>query len=161
LQTGKNDSRNSCDVLSLHETFERDAQRFFRVAIEATIPAVSQQKEKHMIIGKFTQQDDGFIGWINTASLGIADVRFSSVPVKQGNGPDFIVLGTGDNGQFELGAAWAKTSKKGKPYLSVRLDSPAFVDPINCALTKQADGSHALVWSRKDADESAEEQAAA
>jgi uncharacterized protein (DUF736 family) len=92
-----------------------------------------------MIIGKFTQQEDGFIGWINTAGLGLADVRFSPMPVKQGNGPDFIVLGTGDTGDFELGAAWAKTSKKGKPYLSVRLDSPAFVAPINCGLTKQAD----------------------
>jgi uncharacterized protein (DUF736 family) len=84
--------------------------------------------------------------------------------VKQGNGPDFVVVGVCYGEEFELGAAWAKTSKtskKGKPYLSVRLDSPAFVDPINCALTKQADGSHALVWSRKDSNESAEEQAAA
>jgi uncharacterized protein (DUF736 family) len=107
-----------------------------------------------MIIGKFTQEEVGYIGWINTAGLGLADVRFSPIPVK-GNGPDFVVLGTGNNGQFELGAAWAKTSKKGKAYLSVRLDSPALNAPVNCALTKQADGSYALVWNRKAADDDA------
>ena len=68
------------------------------------------------------------------------------MPVKQGSGPDFVVLGQSRDGQFELGAAWAKTSKKDKPYLSVKLDGPTLVQPINCALTKQADGSHALVW---------------
>ena len=52
---------------------------------------------------------------------------------------------------IELGAAWAKTSKAGKPYLSVKLDGPTLVAPINCALTKQANGPFALVWNRKDA----------
>jgi uncharacterized protein (DUF736 family) len=42
--------------------------------------------------------------------------------------------------------------------LSVKLDSPALNAPINCALTKQANGSHALVWNRearKDEEQSA------
>lgn len=45
------------------------------------------------------------------------------------------------------------------PSLSVRLDGPALPPPINYALTKQADGSHALVWNR-DARKD-DEQAAA
>jgi len=98
-----------------------------------------------MIIGNFTQQEHGYIGSIRTAGLAVADVTFSPVPAKSGSGPDFVVLGAGDDGQFEIGAAWAKTSKKGKAYLSVKLDSPALVEPINCALTKQPNGSHALV----------------
>lgn len=46
-----------------------------------------------MIIGKFTQQEQGYIGWIDTAGLRVADVTFSPMPLKQGSGPDFIVLG--------------------------------------------------------------------
>ncbi len=109
-----------------------------------------------MKIGTFTQEE---LGYIDTAGLCVADVRFIRMPVKRSSGPDFVILAAGDNDQFELGAAWAKTSKAGKAYLSVKLDSPALAAPINCALTKQADGSYALVWSR-DARKD-EEQAAA
>jgi uncharacterized protein (DUF736 family) len=108
-----------------------------------------------VIIGKFAQNGDGYTGSIITAGLSIPDVMFSPVPVKIGDGPDFVILADGMGEQFELGAAWAKTSKKGKPYLSVKLDSPMFVAPINCALIPQIDSSHALVWNRdayKDED---------
>lgn len=113
-----------------------------------------------MIIGNFTQQDDGYTGDIFGIGFGCRDVTFSPVPAKIGNGPDFVAISTPGEGtgEFELGAAWAKTSKKGKPYLSVKLDSPALNAPINCALTKQPDGSHVLVWnrnSRKDGEEQA------
>ena len=112
-----------------------------------------------MKIGTFTHEGDGYTGSIATAGLNIAEVSFSPMPIKQGSGPDFVVLGATGGEQFELGAAWAKTSKKDKPYLSVKLDSPALNAPINCALTQQADGSHALVWNR-DARKD-DEQAAA
>jgi uncharacterized protein (DUF736 family) len=86
-----------------------------------------------MKIGTFTQHGEGYTGWINTAGLDITDVTFSRVPVKQGSGPDFVII-AGESEQFELGAAWAKTSKKGRAYLSAKLDSPVFIAPINCAL---------------------------
>ena len=133
-----------------------------------------------MKIGTFTKDGDGYTGSICTAGLSIAEVTFGPSPVKQGSGPDFVVLADDDARSkrptnlkprefrliafaFELGAAWAKTSKKGKPYLSVKLDSPVFVAPINCALIEQIDGSHALVWNRdtRREDEQADEQAAA
>jgi uncharacterized protein (DUF736 family) len=119
-----------------------------------------------MKIGNFTQQEHGYIGGIRTAGLAVADVTFSPVVAKLGAGqPDYVVLGAGDDGeQFELGAAWAKTSKAGKPYLSVKLDSPSLAEPINCALLAQPNGSHALVWNRKDAkadEQPAEAEAAA
>jgi uncharacterized protein (DUF736 family) len=134
---------------------------FSEVAIEAAIPAASPQKEKHMIIGNFTEQEQGYAGVITTAGLRVTGVQFRPVPVKQGSGPDFVVFGTCDGDDFddfELGAAWTKTSKKGKTYLSVKLDSPALAEPINCALIAQANGSHVLVWQRKDVD--ADEQPA-
>jgi len=107
-----------------------------------------------MIIGKFTSDGEGYTGSIYGIGFGLPYVSFSPVPAKLGNGPDFVVIARPpvDNADYELGAAWAKTSKKGKPYLSVKLDGPTLVEPINCALTKQPDGSHALVWKRKDAE---------
>jgi uncharacterized protein (DUF736 family) len=86
------------------------------------------------------------------------------MPAKRGNGPDFVVINDDGTGPFEAGAAWKKTSKEGKPYLSVKLDGPTLAAPINCALTRQQDGSYGLVWSRRDKDEdqdAAGEQAAA
>lgn len=89
---------------------------------------------------------------------------------KQGDGPDFIIYGYGDppDGPFEtgantyeVGAAWKKTSKKGRPYLSVKLDGPTLAAPIQCALTEQTDGSYHLIWRRKDDEVAAPEQAAA
>jgi uncharacterized protein (DUF736 family) len=101
-----------------------------------------------MIIGKFIHEDDGYTGVIYSIGLACRDVTFIPVPVKQGNGPDFVILGSNGDDECEFGVAWAKTSKKDKPYLSVKLDSPALVQPINCALTQQANGTHNLVWSR-------------
>jgi uncharacterized protein (DUF736 family) len=148
-------------VLSLRKTFDHDVKRFWKVAIEATISAVSLQKEKHMVIGKFTQQGDVYTGRLYSIGFACEYVTFSPVPAKLGKGPDFVVLGVPfeqDESEFELGAAWAKTSKAGKAYLSVKLDGPSLVQPIHCALTKQQDGSHALVWNRearKDDEQSA------
>jgi uncharacterized protein (DUF736 family) len=101
------------------------------------------QKEKHMIIGNFKQHgDDLYAGSVYGMVLNVAYVTFSPVPAKQGNGPDFVVLGapSEEDEVCELGAAWKKTSKAGKPYLSVKLDGPTLVQPINCALTKHQDG---------------------
>jgi uncharacterized protein (DUF736 family) len=67
-----------------------------------------------MIIGKFTQNGTSYTGSIATAGLYIPDVNFTPVPAKRGDGPDFVVLGNTRAENFELGAAWAKTSKKGQ-----------------------------------------------
>jgi len=114
-----------------------------------------------MLIGKFTQEGDGYKGRIYGPHWRGVFVVFSPVPAKQGNGPDFVVIGEieGDGDDYEVGAAWKKTSKAGKAYLSVKLDSPFLPEPVNCALIKQPDGSYGLVWNRdRKADE---EQAAA
>jgi uncharacterized protein (DUF736 family) len=101
-----------------------------------------------MVIGKFTEAEGGYRGVITALALHVDDISFSPVPVKQGDGPDFIVLAN-DSAPYEIGAAWKKTSKAGKPFLSVKLEGPTLVQPINCALTSQPDGSYGLIWSRK------------
>src|SRR3954454_21498853 len=106
-----------------------------------------------MIIGKFTQKGEVYAGNLYGIGFAIEHVVFSPVSAKQGNGPDFVVFGATheDEPEIELGAAWAKISKAGKAYLSVKLDSPVLVTPLNGALTRQQDGSYALVWNRREA----------
>ena len=106
-----------------------------------------------MIIGKFTQKGEVYTGNLYGIGFAIPHVVFSPVSAKQGNGPDFVVSGTPheDEPASDLGAAWAKISKAGNAYLSVKLDSPVLATPINGALTRQQDGSYALVWNRKEA----------
>ena len=114
-----------------------------------------------MIIGKFKHENGGYAGELYGLGLGVRDVTFSPVPAKLGKGPDFV-LRTGPLEGFdgyELGAAWAKTSKKGKTYLSVKLDGPGLVAPIHCALTQQQDGSYVLAWNRKQAQAEADTEA--
>ena len=97
-----------------------------------------------MIIGKFTKQKsgDGYTGGIFAFGTVCQPVEF----IPQQSGADFIVI---ESGEFELGAAWRRTSKEGKPYLSVKLDGPTLPAPVNCALIKQKDGSYSLVWTRR------------
>ena len=109
-----------------------------------------------MIIGKFTQTDDGYIGLI--ATLGIREeARFAPAKPGRDGAPDYAVLS--DDGFVELGAAWKRHSDRtGKAYLSVRLDSPLLPAPINGALIEQDPdaGEFVLVWSRKRPAETAE-----
>ena len=121
-----------------------------------------------MLIGKFTKDADGYTGRIfNREWSGLA-ISIVPVPIKAGGGPDFLVLGSSedlaDQGavELELGAAWQKTSSKGRAYLSVKLDGPTLPNPVHCALIEQQDGSFGLVWNRaKPKAEDHEETAAA
>jgi uncharacterized protein (DUF736 family) len=111
-----------------------------------------------MIIGKFKQDVESYSGGIDCFALHVAGLTFSPMMLKQG-GPDFMVTGkTADGVPFEIGAAWRRTSRKGKPYLSVKLDGPTLGEPINCALTRQPDDSYSLIWSRPE--EAADDTAA-
>ena len=94
-----------------------------------------------MIIGTFTQTDQGFSGKLVTLTLS-QDVTFE--PASKG--ADYRVT----IGGAEVGAAWKRTGKEsGKAYLSVKLDSPFLPAPVNCALMAQ-DSGHILVWNRDD-----------
>jgi uncharacterized protein (DUF736 family) len=114
-----------------------------------------------MIIGKFTQSGEGYEGEITGFALKVAGINIRPMLTKQSSGPDFVVFGTDEAGQpYEMGAAWKRVSeKKGKQYLSVKLDGPTLAAPINCALIEQLDGRFNLVWSRDSRKE--EEQGAA
>ena len=100
-------------------------------------------------IGTFTANSKGeFTGVIKTLTL---NTKATLRPVeKEGEkSPDFRI----QSGNMDIGAAWKKTSREGRDYISVKLDDPSFPAPIYASLVEAEDGSgHNLIWSRRNGD---------
>lgn len=96
------------------------------------------------IIGTFTAQDDRFVGKLETLTIS-QPVQFRPVEKDGDKSPDYRVY-AGKAG-FEIGAAWKKTSRDGRDYLSVKIDDPSFPAPIYASLS-EVDGKLQLIWSR-------------
>ncbi len=103
------------------------------------------------VIGTFSAVKDGYAGRIRTLMLK-AQVRITANDRRGTDGaPDFrISLGTTD-----IGAAWRKTKQGSEQtYLRVRLDDPAWPQPIwGVLLEATDDGVVRLIWSRQKPDE--------
>lgn len=98
-------------------------------------------------IGTFHKQADGsYTGAIKTLSLNVKAAQFRASETDNEKGPDFRIFA----GQTEFGAAWKKTSRENRDYLSVKLDDPSFPAPIYASLV-DADDGYALIWSRSRA----------
>ena len=96
------------------------------------------------IIGTFTQNGNGLTGSVKTLTLN-AKVRFVALEKDSDKAPDYrVIAGT----SVELGAAWKRTSKEGRPYHSVKLDDPSFPGPIYASLIEGEGGASNLIWSR-------------
>jgi uncharacterized protein (DUF736 family) len=97
-----------------------------------------------MIIGRFRKLEDGFSGLIETLAFQLSPVRF----VRRDKGADYALHGP--DGEGELGAAWRKSGEYGD-YLSVKLDCPSLLTPINAimALKASPDGCYFLRWQRR------------
>ena len=95
-----------------------------------------------MIIGTFTKAAGKLSGTLSSY-LGSAKVTFQ----PNEKGPDFTLI---DQTGCELGVAWSRTSKAGKEYISVKLDSPTWPAAINAALFADKQGHSRLVWDRDD-----------
>ncbi|MBP7703770.1 MAG: DUF736 domain-containing protein [Caulobacter sp.] len=98
-------------------------------------------------IGTFTKSADGsYGGSIKTLTLGVKAVTLKpEAPSDNDKAPDFRIFA----GQTEFGAAWKKTSRENKDYLSVKLDDPSFPAPIFARLFDEDEG-YSLVWSRSN-----------
>lgn len=96
-----------------------------------------------MIIGRFSKQEFGFSGSIETLAIQLNPVRF----VSRNKGADFAIHGPDDT---ELGAAWRKSGDYGD-YLSVRLDCPSLLAPINATMAMRTTegGFYLLRWNRR------------
>jgi len=96
------------------------------------------------IIGTFTANGDTFTGTLNTLTLN-AKVSIKPAEKESDKAPDFRV----HSNTVEFGAAWKKTSREGRDYLSVKLDDPTFPAPIYASLVESDTADeYNLIWSR-------------
>jgi len=100
-------------------------------------------------IGTFKRDENGFTGVLTTLTLN-SKVRLVRSEGDNEKAPSHRLFA----GKSEIGAAWAKTSKEGKPYLSAKLDDPSFTSAIYATLIEDADtaGAFSLIWSRRTQD---------
>lgn len=94
-------------------------------------------------IGTFTAQGDGYTGSIKTLTLNVKSATLKPNEKSDEKAPDYRIFA----GQTEFGAAWKKTSRENREYLSVKLDDPSFPAPIYASLVEVESG-HSLIWSR-------------
>jgi uncharacterized protein (DUF736 family) len=98
-------------------------------------------------IGTFKKSgDNNYTGEIVTISLQKKNVTIvAEEPSENENAPTHRVFVA----RAEIGAAWAKTSKEDRDYLSIKLDDPSFTAPIFASLFADEDGkTFNLIWSR-------------
>lgn len=96
-------------------------------------------------IGTFTVNDNGELGGtIRTLTLN-TQALLRHVDMDGEKSPDFRVSA----GDLDIGAAWKKTSREGRDYISVKLDDPSFPAPVYATLSEtDTAGEYALIWSR-------------
>lgn len=96
-------------------------------------------------IGTFTATAKGeFTGVIKTLTLN-SKASFRPVEKESDKAPDFRV----STADMDIGAAWKKTSREGRDYISVKLDDPSFPAPVYATLSEtDTAGEYALIWSR-------------
>lgn len=97
-------------------------------------------------IGSFKKSGNDYQGALHTLSVQQKNVRIVAEEASENeNAPTHRV----QVGSAEIGAAWAKTSREGRDYLSVKLDDPSFAAPIYANLVGEEDGkTFNLIWSR-------------
>ena len=97
-------------------------------------------------IGTFKKTGNDYRGEIVTVLLQKKNVTIvAEEPSENENAPTHRVF----VGRAEIGAAWTKTSKEDRAYLSVKLDDPSFTAPIFANLFDDEDGkTFNLIWSR-------------
>jgi uncharacterized protein (DUF736 family) len=97
-------------------------------------------------IGTFKKTGNDYRGEIVTVLLQKKNVTIAAEePSENENAPTHRVF----VGKAEIGAAWAKTSKEDRDYLSIKLDDPSFNTPIFASLFADEDGkTFNLIWSR-------------
>ncbi len=95
-------------------------------------------------IGTFTRTENGFTGEIATLTIQARKITIAKESRGGDNAPSHRIFFN----KAEIGAAWAKTSKDGRDYLSVKLDDPSFAAPLYANLSEAEDGSFPLIWTR-------------
>ena len=95
-------------------------------------------------IGTLTRRSDGSLhGSLKTLTLGV-ELVLRPCAKEHERSPDYRVLA----GSLEFGAAWKKTSRGEREYLSLKLDDPCFPAPIYASVVEAENGEQRIIWSR-------------
>jgi uncharacterized protein (DUF736 family) len=99
-------------------------------------------------IGTFRKTDKGsYTGTLKTLTLTVR-THITKSPKTNDQAPDYRIF----VGPTEFGAAWLKTSRDGREYLSVRMDDPSFPAPIFASLVEGEGDEFSLIWSRRSGE---------
>src|SRR5271154_1721881 len=107
--------------------------------------------ETNMIIGtfKYDERTDSYKGDIVTLNFQLNGVDMTPTDKVSSKEPDYRVTARTATGLVELGAAWKRTSDRGREFVSVSLDAPLLAAPVNAALfLDKNETDAALVWNR-------------
>jgi uncharacterized protein (DUF736 family) len=105
-----------------------------------------------MIVGNFSCDPghDTYTGEITTLTLQRSNVVFRPTDKVKDREPDYRIVQERDGAIVEFGAAWKRSSDKGRDFLSVMLDDPALPASLHAALfLSDRDDSATLVWQRQ------------
>jgi uncharacterized protein (DUF736 family) len=95
-------------------------------------------------IAKMTKHKDGsFKGTLILPSLAGAEIILRPIAKPTATGPAYRVY----TGEFDSGAAWKSTSKKGNDYLSLKLIDPTFHGSVMYPVLLKTDDGSSLDWS--------------
>ena len=111
-----------------------------------------------MIIGNFKYDNDRdtYTGEVHTLTLSRSNVVLRPIEANNGKGPHYRIVADLPSGEYELGAAWKRTDKTGKLYLSVSLDDPTLPRPVSAAMMHEGVTGAFLIWSRSNKRKQAE-----
>jgi uncharacterized protein (DUF736 family) len=95
-------------------------------------------------IAKMTKNKDGsFGGTLILPSMSGAVITLRTIDKQTATGPAYRVYIE----EFESGAAWKSTSKKGNDYLSLKLIDPTFHGSVMYPVLLKTDDGYSLDWS--------------
>lgn len=136
--------RKSCDRVSSIPS--NGVMSYGRLAIMCSPPStrshlLSTASRRLPTIGTFTKSENGYADTVRTLNVSVKVVPVAPGEKTSDKSPDYRVLA----GNYDLDAAWAKTSRADNPYLSVTLDDPSFPSTIDARLIEGEDGSYSLI----------------
>lgn len=95
-------------------------------------------------LGTFIRESDSYTGEFESLTFTPGPARIVPLAARShANAPNYRVY----RGTAEVGAAWDKTTRDGRAYLTVQLDDPTFPRAIECRLVEAGDRFQ-LIWSR-------------
>lgn len=104
-----------------------------------------------MIIGNFSYDSahDSYSGSIRTLTFERTRLLVRPNQKSGEKEPDYRIFHVVDGDEVEIGAAWKRSSERGRDFLSVVLDDPALPATLHAALFLAAQENMAkLVWTR-------------